>query len=80
MARRTADLMTLQLTHASVQALRDFSPRAPKGCEINDNISSAFDSDLEVGLNDTDPSLISDPWPNLADPKPARCPARDAAT
>jgi len=28
------------------EALRDFSPRAPKGCEINDNLTGSLDSDL----------------------------------
>lgn len=38
------------------EAVRDFSPRAPKGCETNEQMG-ALDSDLEVPLDD--PSLLS---------------------
>jgi len=40
------------------EALRDFSPRAPKGCETNGNRTGILDSDLEAP-NETDPSLLA---------------------
>eukprot|EP00434_Breviolum_minutum_P014046 symbB.v1.2.012387.t1/scaffold857.1/size218589/2 len=40
------------------EALRDFSPRAPKGCETNGNLTGILDSTLD-SPDENDPSLLA---------------------